>query len=279
MYGILTRKNWEQKSAKAVSELMKTATEVRATGEQWENAPETVIRWGCTANVPAKSIINPAKSIHLVSDKSGFRKHVRILSPIDIPQTWFPEDFLLHALKLPGQLPIVVRPKEHEKGQNFYVCNTLEEVEAAMLAAGEGCYLSKFEQKDREYRAVVIQGRIAFLCEKKPENKALNTWGLADVWKTVKWGEWPLPIIKQALRVHALTGLTFSAVDIIQNKQGASFVCEANSAPELGGWYWAEKMAMCFDHIAENGKEPIETDMEANNWKNFLHPALNDKVV
>jgi hypothetical protein len=279
MYGLLTRKNWEQKSVKAVSELMKTKTEVRATGEQWEEAPEVVIRWGCTANAPTKSIINSATGIHLVSNKSKFRSHLRIQSPDDIPQTWFPEDHLLHALKLPAHFPIVVRPKEHEKGQNFHVCTSVEEVEAALLVCGEGSYLSKFEQKDKEYRAVVIQGRVAFLCEKKPENKELNTWGLANIWKTIKWGDWPLGVVKQALRVHHHTGLTFSAVDIIQNKEGKSFVCEVNSAPELGGNYWAEKMAMCFDYIAENGKDPIPTDLEANSWKNFLHPALDDKVV
>ena len=279
MYGILTRKNWEQKSAKAVSELMKTATEVRATGEPWQGNLDTVIRWGCTANVPTKNIINKATSIHLVSNKSGFRKVARDLSPDDIPLTWFEDDQLMWALKLPTHFPVVVRPMEHEKGQNFFVCNTPDELEIAIKTAGPGCYLSKFEQKDKEFRAVVVQGRIAFLCEKKPENKALNTWGLADIWKTIKWGDWPIPIIKQAIRVHGLTGLHFSAIDIIQNKEGKSFVCEVNSAPELGGYYWAEKMATCFDYMVENGKDNIESDLQDNNWKNFLHPSLDNRVV
>ena len=279
MYGILTRANWEQKSANAVAQLMNTPTEVRATGEQWNNKPDVVIRWGCTANVPTKNVINKAKAIHLVSNKSGFRRVVRNTSPDDVPFTWFDEDNLMHFFEMFKSFPLVVRPKEHEKGQNFFVCKDGEELKEAVKLCGEGYYVSKFEQKDKEYRAVVVQGRIAFLCEKKPENKALNTWGLADIWKTIKWSDWPLPIIKQAIRVHNISGLTFSAIDIIQNKEGKSFVCEANSAPELGGNYWAEKMAMCFDYIVENKNAPIETDLEADSWKKFIHPALSDKAA
>ena len=84
MYGILTRANWEQKSANAVSQFMKTPTEVRATGEQWNNLPDVVIRWGCTANVPVKNVINKAKAIHLVNNKAGFRNVVRNTSADDV---------------------------------------------------------------------------------------------------------------------------------------------------------------------------------------------------
>jgi glutathione synthase/RimK-type ligase-like ATP-grasp enzyme len=279
MYGFITRKNWEQTTVKAISKFMSTKTEVRTTGEKWNELPDVVIRWGCTADVPTKSVINKASSIHLVANKSGFRQVIRDNFPDDIPKTWFPTDSILYTMKNPPQFPVIVRPSSHKQGKDFHVCKDAVQLEKALELCGEGAYISQFEEKAKEYRVVVMQGRIAFVCQKVPNNKSLNTWGLAANWSTIKWGEWPLEAVKKAIRVHGLSDLTFSAVDIIENKQGKSFVCEANTAPELGGDYWAEKMAMVFDYIVENGKEPIATDLEANNWKNFIHPALSEKAA
>lgn len=280
MFGIITRGNWEQKSAKAVASFMSHPVEVRSTGEQWTTELENVVRWGCTANVPTKNVINKASAIHRAANKSQFRSYLREHAPQHIPNSWFEFDNLTLALDLVNHFPVVVRPSYHEKGKEFYVCSNIAELYTAIPKCGEGYYVSKFEKKAKEYRALVIQGRIVFLVEKKPENTSLNTWGLADIWKTVKWSEWPIPIIRQSIEVALISELDMCAVDIIENTDGQSFICEVNSAPELGGNYWAERIANCLDWIIDNGKQTIEVDWEsADNWKHYLHPALSDKVV
>src|SRR5690606_12123645 len=123
-----------------------------------------IFRWGCTSNVPVERIIvNTAKAIHLVSDKTAFRK---LLNDAELcPQTWFADDA---AVGLP--YPVVVRPRVHAQGKQLYLCNDQHELQNAMRICGPGFYISEYIPKVAEYRVFVAQGRTVWVAQKTPGN-------------------------------------------------------------------------------------------------------------
>ena len=278
-YTFLTRKNWEKKSCNAISQMMKHKTAVIETGDQFPADTEMVIRWGCTANSPVKKIINKPPAIHLVSNKADFRKLLREHAPETIPDTWISYDPIISLFKKPLELPVVVRPHEHERGKDFFVCKEYEDFEKAVEKVGDNFYVSKFYDKKKEFRVFVVQGRVICLVEKKPNNGQLNAWGLAANWINYKWGDWPVEAVRVALQAHKYSGLHASASDIILTKEGFYKLCEVNSAPELGGDYYARKYAEAFDWAIDNTWDNIPTDMTKDDWKHLGHPSLSNKVV
>ena len=160
-YGLLIRKDSERKSCDAIHELMHNKTAVRCTGEEWPDDLKVVFRWGCTANVPVKTVVNKANAIHLVNDKSAFRHKLRS-NKENVPITWFPEDSLKYLLSNPIEknFPVIVRPNTHERGVNFFKCETIEKVYEALDKVGESYYISKFIDKVKEFRVFVVQNII-----------------------------------------------------------------------------------------------------------------------
>jgi glutathione synthase/RimK-type ligase-like ATP-grasp enzyme len=275
---LLVRKDWEQNTCLSISNKMKTFSKVVETGEGFPEGCKVVFRWGCTANVPKDiKIINKAVAIHLAANKANFRKVIRQNSPNIIPITWFEEDGI-NLLDVVNHFPVVIRPFIHEKGEDFNVCNTIEEIVEARKKY-EQVYISKFLEKSKEFRVAFIQNKVVFVAEKIPSDLDSPTWGLASKWKNYNWGDWPIDVVKTAYKANILSGLDVSAVDVIVDEEGHSFVCEVNSAPKLEDKYPELKFAMCFDYIVEKGDEPITTVEEPDNWKHFIHPALSEKAI
>jgi glutathione synthase/RimK-type ligase-like ATP-grasp enzyme len=273
---LLRRKGWEADSCNGVVGFMKNKSTTIQTGDDWPADTVRVFRWGCTANTPVRSVVNTADAIHLGADKPRFRRVLRDRAPHTIPLTWFDTDGLAALLNIGKEFPVVVRPKTHERGRDFHMVNTTEQLMEAIAKCDGEYYISKFYDKAQEFRIFLVQGRVAFVVEKIPRNKNLPAWGLAYNWNNVRWGEWNLRVVRIAREAFMESGLAFGAVDIILDKKGDAYVCEVNSAPQLTGEYEQSKVAMCFDYIIDTGKaDPIPIIGERGGWRKFIHPAVS----
>jgi glutathione synthase/RimK-type ligase-like ATP-grasp enzyme len=272
---IITRAEWEKDSTAGVARQMRNPTvAVENRKDGFPDATDCVFRWGCTANVPTRNVVNRAASIHLVADKPEFRKLLRNNAPATIPTTWFDSDGLVALRNIGREFPVVVRPKQHQRGQDFHVCNTTDEMMAAIARVGGDYYISKFYRKANEYRVFIVQGRVAFVVEKVPNNRNANAWGLARNWINVRWGDWNLEVVKKSIDAYKQSGLNFAAADVIVDVNGGVYVCELNTAAELVGEYQQLKVAMCFDHIIDSGsKDDIPVGAVRQGWKAYIHPS------
>ena len=244
---------------------------------------DLVFRWGCTANVPQRRVVNTAEAIHFVNDKSRFREHLLGESPNIVPssifsyQDWFDASF--------GEnepiLPVIVRPRHHHQGRRFFVCNDEDEVRQAFRRAGAGAYASKLIDKVAEYRVFCANGRVVCVAEKTPGNPQDIAWNVArgGRFDNVRWDEWPLRAVRISLEAFALSGLDFGGVDIMVDGEGRCYVLEINSAPSLTSEYRQECFAKVFDWIVNNGKDQLPLTKVRGGYRKFIHPAVCNRAI
>jgi glutathione synthase/RimK-type ligase-like ATP-grasp enzyme len=271
---ILVRRGWEKDSARGVASFMGENVPVIETGENFPPRTDRVIRWGCTANAPCRSVLNRAEYIHRSSDKSGFR---RLLQRDRLcPETFFNPNDLIDGLA-DGTITrgiFIVRPREHARGADMIECTTAAEVRRASNDFGAGSYIQRKVEKVREYRVMFVQGRVVQVVEKTPRNRGRLNWGLADI-NNVRWGAWPLSVVKAASKADRISQLDFDAVDVIVDRNDAAYVLEVNTAPELVGDYMFECFGKAFRRILrDNNKEAIPVAANAASWRDYIHPAL-----
>lgn len=262
---LLRRRKLGRGSCKAISQYSTKGIETVLHGQR--QPPEGMcIRWGCTANVPTKDIVNEAKAIHVVADKTGFRE---ILEKNKLcPRTWFAGDDVTGW-------PVIVRPRNHHQGRHFYVCKDDLELGAAFRRVGVDGYASILIDKSAEYRVLCSMGRVVWVARKfHPDPKAV-AWNVAQGGKfvNVKWDEWPLEVCAIALKAHALSGLDFSGVDVIVDKGNKPYVLELNAAPSLTSPYRQQCMAKLFDYMIDEGRKPLPLGKKAG-WRKYIHPAI-----
>jgi hypothetical protein len=263
----------------------------RITGVRADNIkPNTffghnlLIRWGCTKSVPmpVDQQINTPEAIRKVSDKAGFRRILLTADHTLIPPTWFDFNETI-------QLPVVVRPRQHEKGQNFYVVGEnlgIWGVQQAMSQCGEGAYVSAYIPKSQEFRVFVVQGRATCVMEKHPVDRTAAVWNCDHGNMTVvHWDNWHLQAVRKSIEAFNLSGLDFGAVDVIVDNRGTAYVLEINTAPGLkfnddgSPSYTMQCMAKAFDYIITNGKANIPLVQEKGGYRKFIHPAICDRAM
>lgn len=275
---LLRRKGLGRTSCKEIANYCNSdVVVVRNDIGDWPDHVDLVIRWGCTANSPTKHILNKAEAIHLVSNKSGFRKLLRDKAPHTIPATWFNEDYNT----TPITFPLVVRPQLHSQGKQLWVVADATELEKAIQKAGEGWYASELINKVAEYRVCFVQGRVAWVANKIPGNPDDVAWNVAQGGKftNVNWGDWPLKSIRIAREAFMLSGLDFGGVDVMRDAENNVYVLEINSAPSLTSPYRQQCMARCFDYVIEhNVKDVLPVIDEKGGWRKFIHPALSEEA-
>lgn len=243
---------------------------------------DLVIRWGTTSNVPARNVVNTAEAIHRVGDKAGFRKVLMEYhmngSALLCPWTFGAEQ--MRGEDAPAW-PVVVRPRVHAQGRHVYLCNTYEELDAAIRRCGEGWYASTYIPKIAEYRVTFVQGRVCWIAKKTPGNPQDVAWNVArgGRFDNVRWDEWPLKAVRISREAFMLSGLDFGAVDVMVDAEGNAYVLEINSAPSQTSPYRQECMAKCFDYLIEHGKQTIGITENLGGWKKFIHPALSDEAI
>lgn len=237
---------------------------------------ELYIRWGCTADVPTKKVLNNAGAIHLVNDKADFRG---ILNEHSLcPETWFsveevPDDALIDG--------VIVRKRNHSQGRGVHLCLDREGLSQVCSSLGDrNFYISRYIRKVAEYRVFVVQGRAVCVAKKTPANANAIAWNVAQGGRfdNVRWDDWPLKAVKVSIQGFLLSGLDFGGVDVMVDEDGACYILEINSAPSLTSPYRQQCMAKAFDYILQNGKEVIPLKKERGNYRKFIHPAIIEPI-
>lgn len=239
--------------------------------------PLIVFRWGCTSNVPdapgnPANVINSAKAIHWCTDKRASRLAMQEAG-VFVPDTYPTEQFQLRQRD--GYNKWVLRPSRHAQGRNlvsgtdYDICSALEHG-----STYTGGYVSRLIDKVAEYRVYIVQGRVVGVGNKTPADPTAIAWNMAQggSFANVRWGEWPLAVVQEALKAVTLSGLDFAGVDVMVDAEGKVYVLELNSAPSLGP-YMQGCFAKAFDYIIANGKDALPYQGTPS-WKLYIHPAI-----
>lgn len=240
-------------------------------------------RWGTTSTIPNSShvsSVNSPDAIHRVYDKRTFRKELSDIGAA--PKTWTDFGNFLDDLSTPNY-PVIVRPEHHIRSRDMILCETARQIFEATKKF-EKYYISEYVEKDQEWRIFIIQGRVAAVVEKIPQDRSAISWGCVDEgqFKYVPWNEWPLTVTQRAVHAMSLSGLDFGAVDVISCSATGSvgmraYVLEINTAPELTPYY-LKTFTKCFDYIVENGKQRLPSTFNEG-WKGMIHPAISDLAI
>lgn len=272
---LLRRRKLGLTSCKEIARLAQSDFTVLRNDKPFPNNVTTVFRWGCTSDVPdSVKVVNKAKAIHLVNDKTGFRK---LLNEKNLcPSTFFS---VKEALENRG-FPFVVRPSKHAQGRHLYVANTERELIEAVARCGPSYYISKLIDKVAEYRVFVANGRAVWVAKKTPGNPEDVAWNVArgGRFDNVRWDDWPLKAVKKSVEAFELSGLDFGGVDVMVDKNNNVFVLEINSAPSQTSPYRQQCVAKVFDYIVENGTKTIPLIGKPGGYLKFIHPAVEPRA-
>lgn len=241
-----------------------------------------VFRWGCTSSIEnllsPHTIVNTAKAIHWCSDKRNSRLEMQAAG-VPVPQTWTTEDWQRRydAGDLTGSF--VLRPSRHAQGKNLahgssHNLRRVLELDDVYV----GGYFSALINKVAEYRVFVCQNRAVWVAKKTPGNPEMVAWNVAQGGRfdNVRWGDWPLPVIKAALAAAKVSGTDFCGVDVMVDAEGKPYVLEVNSAPSQTSEYRQRCVAKAFDYIIEHGKQHFDDvpDGRRLTYKSYIHPAV-----
>lgn len=258
-------------------------TAASTTGIGWCNNYEQIvndevyIRWGCTSTVPNPDakIINSAASIHRISDKSGFRKVMNDEGRVLAPPTFFRPDTVPNEYVESG---MVTRPQHHAQGRNLTVTYNYPDLQAAMAKAGPNSYTSLLIRKVAEFRVFIHQGRVVWVAKKTPADPEAVAWNVAKGGRfdNVRWDDWNVDVVNNALEVWELTKAHFAGIDIMLDERGNAWCVEANSAPSQTSPYRQSCVAKAFDYMIRNQKyeRRIFNPVHVTNWKDVIHPGV-----
>lgn len=246
-----------------------------------------IVRWGCVASLPPQlrhwSVLNKSESIHRVNNKRAFRLLIQQTDQSLCPST---------ITELGGtnliQWPLILRPATHAQGRNLWLVNGMEEllnvVSQRPVVFANGWYASEFIDKVAEYRVYVVNGRVATVARKTPADPSAVAWNVAQGGRfdVVPYSQWHIPACEVAIKAFSYSGLDFSGVDVMVDRDGRAYVIELNSAPSLPHLsdgsvsYRQTIMAKCFKYIHENGTE-LEPAVFNNGWRGVIHPAVRNE--
>lgn len=240
-----------------------------------------VFRWGCTSELPSfVKVVNKAEAIHRASDKRESRLAWQT-ADVSVPKTW---GVLFNGEVqngLPATLagPFVARPTNHAQGRNLVVGAWAACVQA--VREWRGGYISELINKVAEYRVFVVQGRCVWVAKKTPGNPDDVAWNVArgGRFDNVRFDDWPLRAVKEAIKAFDISGLDFGGVDVMLDANGKPYILEINSAPSQTSPYRQLCTAKAFDYIVRNNsKAKIPLADRPGGWKKFAHPCLSEEV-
>ena len=197
-------------------------------------AQDTVVRWGCTATLPAVAgggVLNEARGIHWCADKKNSRL-VMQQRGVPVPSTWDAAAFI--AGHWPADGLFIARPPTHSQGRHI-ITGTAAEVADSIRrdARYHDGYVSRLINKVEEFRVFVVGGTVAWVARKTPGNPEQVAWNVAQGGRfdNVRWDSWPTRVIDAALHAVAVADVDFGGVDVMVDGDGAPYVLEINSAP------------------------------------------------
>ena len=166
--------------------------------------PENTIlfRWGCTATTgfSLTSQINTSHAIGRVNQKAAFRMMLQQNNPDLVPMSY---DASTLDCYTQGTGPVVVRPNRHAQGRNLFIVQTRDELQRVidMPVMRDGWYASNLIDKAAEFRVYVVNGKVATVAEKTPDDPSAVAWNVAQGGRfdVVRWGNWPLEVCRVAI--------------------------------------------------------------------------------
>ncbi len=279
MFYILRRLGLGLGSTKAIKELSQheiTIVRNDKLPEFQEN--DVILRWGCTSSInnvyTHPKVLNKADNINLVNNKRSFRNVLQQTIPEIVPKTWFSH------LSVNITYPCILRPQSHCQGKELYFCTDYEhlvQILDHLEYLNQRYYISEYIPKVAEYRVCFIQGRVAWVANKIPNNPNAIAWNVAQGGKfeNLRWKDWPIDVIETAYKAYKLSGLYLGGVDIMVDKDGRSYVLEINSAPSHTSPYRKKCTTKCIDYgITNNNFTHLIPDENFKKYGKWLHPAL-----
>jgi glutathione synthase/RimK-type ligase-like ATP-grasp enzyme len=197
------------------------------------------------------------------------------------PRTWTSRQDFLNS---DYSDPVIVRPEHHSQGNDLYLCRDANQLEEALNRVGERYYINAYIPKVAEYRVFVAQGRVLSVARKTPADPAAIAWNVSQGGRfdVVRFDDWPLRAVKCAIDSHALSGLDFSAVDVMVGPDGSATCLELNTAPALESDYRVRCISKwfdyCIDHIA-TVHDAIPLTEARGGYRKFVHPAISDRAI
>jgi glutathione synthase/RimK-type ligase-like ATP-grasp enzyme len=271
---ILRRKGLGATSTPIIAEIL----DFKVINTNEEKAPtdaDVVIRWGTTNGSFDCKIINKSKAIETSSDKKYFRELIQKEGLC--PRTWqniteFSTD--IYGDSFTPQKPVqrvLIRPAIHARSEDMFLCTSLYEANKAIQKINGPYYISEFVQKKKEFRVMVVSGKVVWVIEKHPKSEEEVSWGCVEAgnFDYVGWSEWPIEVVRNATRAVEISGLDFGAADVIVDQEGKAYTLEVNTAPWLSPYY-AKKIGNALKWLVD-GKE-IE-QKEITDWKSAIHPS------
>jgi len=230
-----------------------------------------VFRWGCTSSIPINAdVVNPAKVIHWCGNKKQSRLEMQAAG-VPVPFTLCINDTVPHEY---SNNEWIARPVTHSQGRNMIVGSFRDCSRWLEDNFGDG-YISVRVVKVAEYRVFVCQNRVVWVASKTPANPSDVAWNVARGGKfaNVRWGEWPIKVIKAAIKAAKVSGADFCGVDVMVAEDENPFVLEINSAPSQTSPYRQSCVAKAFDYIIQNGKEHFPP-VHGRRYTDYIHPAI-----
>lgn len=234
--------------------------------------------WGYIRNVPNGFIVlNTPEAVGRTSNKALFRKKLWE-NGLTMP-TYTNVDEAIRQVRANPIYLWLLRPPSHFGGSDIIHIDSGKTDEYIRSRFGQGYYMSKYINKDREFRVFITQGRVAYVVEKIVEDSSVVAWNVhqGGRFENVRFADWNLKVVEYALKAFALTSLDYGAVDVMV-KDNDVYVLEINTAPQLTAEYWTECVSKTFDYIITNGKERLVVPNHTN-WKYMVHPAVSDKAL
>lgn len=194
---------------------------------------KVLIRWGIqeVLDLPKNCIVyNNAKALSNISHKHNARK-IMNLAGVNVPL-----DITPAVREQEISYPIIARPFYHSKGKNFITFNDRDEFLQHYEQNSNEWYYSNFIDKVQEFRVHACLGKVLNLLEKPKPNNNEIAWNRSinhEAFENVKWVDYNINVVKEALKACEALKADFVGVDVILDKDGKAWVLECNSAPTL----------------------------------------------
>lgn len=240
------------------------------------NDVSIIIRWGTQEvlnDIKDAVIYNKSKALALVSNKFESRKAM-FAAGVNVPMNVdnnTAENLISY--------PVIARPFKHSKGKNFVTLPNRNSFLAHYQTNKNGWYYSNFIDKVKEFRVHTASGKCLNLLEKPNPGPGQIAWNRAqgnDAFVSVKWEDYPLPVVLEGLKACKALGADFLGVDVILDKQGKAWVLEGNSSPTLNSSeYSCTRYSKYFEWLMRSPEYREHWDFtqfksaESFAWKNF----------
>ncbi len=236
---------------------------------------DVIIRWGTQEVLDDKKgiVYNKSAALATVSHKYKSRK-IMAEAGVSVPL-----DVTLATPQNEISYPVIARPYKHSKGLNFVILKTRNEFVQHYNNHKGAWYYSNFVDKVKEYRAHCAHGKILNFLEKPNPGKGIIAWNRAlgnDAFVSVKWDDYPVSAVKEALKACKALGCDFLGIDVVVDKMGKAYILEGNSSPTLNtSEYSSERYAKYFEWLMRSPERREHWDFtqfkdpSSFAWKNF----------